>query len=532
MNFFSFSALLNAITSLVLGAFVFIKNKKDARNITFGLMCLSIFVWSAFYFLWQISTAEYPALIFTRGLMAGSIFIPIFYVHLIFVLFNIQKNKRKVLSMLYIYACLMLIADSTRYFIKSVSPKACFSFWPNPGILFHLFLSIWISVVCYGLFLTLKDYKQSRGIKRNQIKYFLLAALIGWSGGATNFFLWYNIPILPYGNILVSGFVILITYAIIRHQLLDIGIVIRKTAIYSILATVITIIYFIIVYIMEVAFRGFMGYKSIPWTLGVIVMFTLMFQPLKNLVQPFVDKYFFKRSQAVLSAELEKAQEELKRTERLKVVGTLAAGMAHEIKNPLTGIKTFTEYLPTKYNEPGFIDKFCKIVGAEVDKINSIVQQLLDFSKPRQLKLEQINIHTLIEQTLSFLNNDFIKNRIEVLKDFDSSLPLLNIDPNQIKQVFLNLFLNAIDAMKEDGKIAIVTKPVAGYVEIIIEDTGKGMAKKDLEHIFDPFYTTKETGTGLGMSIVYGIIKEHKGEISVKSEENKGTAFTIRLPIA
>jgi two-component system sensor histidine kinase HydH len=280
---------------------------------------------------------------------------------------------------------------------------------------------------------------------------------------------------------------------------------------------------------VESLFRGFIGYKSVPWTLSVIVIFTLIFQPLKNLIQSFVDKYFFKGSQAVLAKELAKAQEELKRTERLKAVGTLAAGMAHEIKNPLTGIKTFTEYLPAKHNEPGFIDKFHKIVGAEVDKINDIVQELLNFSKPKPLKLEDTNIHTLIEQTLSFLNNEFIKNRIEILKDFDSSLPLLNLDPNQIKQVFLNLFLNAIDAMKDGGKIAIITRSSGQAAEIIIEDTGKGIPHKDLEHIFDPFYTTKETGTGLGMSIVYGIIKEHRGEISVKSEENKGTAFVIRL---
>jgi signal transduction histidine kinase len=336
----------------------------------------------------------------------------------------------------------------------------------------------------------------------------------------------------PFGTYAAALYVAIVTYAIIRHQLMDITIVIRKTAVYSLVATIITLFYFILVYVTETIFRGFMGYKSIPWTLGIIVLFTLVFQPLKNMVQVFVDRLFFKDSRALLQEELKKAQEELKRAERLKAVGTLAAGMAHEIKNPLTSIKTFTEYLPAKHNDPGFIEKFHKIVIPEVNKINDIVQQLLDFSKPKALKLEEADIRQVIDQTLSFLNNDLIKYNISVTKQYDPDLVTLEIDRSQIQQVFLNLFLNAIEAMKQGGKLTITTSSFPNQAEVIITDTGKGIPKADLEHIFDPFYTTKETGTGLGMSIVYGIIKEHKGEITVESEKNTGTKVKIRLPIA
>jgi signal transduction histidine kinase len=277
-------------------------------------------------------------------------------------------------------------------------------------------------------------------------------------------------------------------------------------------------------------------------------VFTLLFQPLKNFIQSFIDRYFFKGSQATLANELQKAQEELKRTERLKTVGTLAAGMAHEIKNPLTGIKTFTEYLPEKYNDPKFVEKFHKIVSMEVDKINSIVQQLLDFSKPKPLQLREVNVHQIIDQTLSLLSNSLIKYKIKLVRDYDISLPSIRIDPNQMQQVFCNLFLNSIEAMKQGGQLTITTVnkilqssglqdeqsllqenyPTA---QITISDTGKGISKKDLEHIFDPFYTTKETGTGLGMSIIYGIIKEHKGEIRVESGHGKGTSIVIKLPL-
>ena len=380
-----------------------------------------------------------------------------------------------------------------------------------------------------------QEYNRSTGSRRNQVGYLFFGLLLAFFlGGSVSFLLVYNIyiPILtPFGTYAAALYVAIVTYAIIRHQLMDITIVIRKTAVYSLVATIITLFYFILVYVTETIFRGFMGYKSIPWTLGIIVLFTLVFQPLKNMVQVFVDRIFFKDSRALLQEELKKAQEELKRAERLKAVGTLAAGMAHEIKNPLTSIKTFTEYLPAKHNDPGFIEKFHKIVIPEVNKINDIVQQLLDFSKPKALKLEEADIRQVIDQTLSFLNNDLIKYNISVTRYYDPDLVTLEIDRSQIQQVFLNLFLNAIEAMKQGGKLTITTSSLPNQAEVIITDTGRGIPKADLEHIFDPFYTTKETGTGLGMSIVYGIIKEHKGEIMVESEKSTGTKVKIRLPM-
>jgi signal transduction histidine kinase len=394
--------------------------------------------------------------------------------------------------------------------------------------LFDLQLLLFFTLSFKELF---HSYSKAFGQRKLQLKYISFGTLISviLAGSASAFLpdLFHIFWLSKFGPFFSLPMFLFVSYAIVAHHLMDVNIVIRKTAVYSIVATIITVVYFILVYIMEGLFRGFMGYKSIPWTLGVIVVFTLIFQPLKNLVQSFVDRYFFKGSQVVLAQELEKAQEELKRAERLKAVGTLAAGMAHEIKNPLTGIKTFAEYLPHKYNDPEYRDKFQKIVINEVNKINDIVQQLLEFSKPKPLQLKQCNIHNLIDQTLAFLNNEFIKHNIKLARDYDASFPLLNLDPNQIKQVFLNLFLNSIDAMKQGGTLTISTKLLDNTAETTIKDTGIGIPKKDLEHIFDPFYSTKETGTGLGMSIVYGIIKEHKGEITVESEPGKGARFKI-----
>jgi len=535
-----------------MGALVFIKgtNKQLSRIWTF--FCLAAAIWGFGGIMISTTTSQETAFIWWQISDLGIFFSPVFYFHFVSVFCESHNNSflRVIYSMTLISLTYGFLSKAFPGDIHFVFNQFYWPYWPASKNLLFLFLYIFLYwfLLLYTFGLLSIRFRKSKGIKRNQYAYFILASIIGWIGGAANFLPTFGIRIYPYCNFLVAFYTLIFTYAILRHHLMDINIVIKRTAVYSMLVTLITVSYFILIYIVESSFRGFVGYKSISLTIGFLVVFTLLFQPLKNFIQSFIDKYFFKGSQAALADELQKAQEELKRTERLKAVGTLAAGMAHEIKNPLTGIKTFTEYLPAKQDEPGFIDKFHKIVSTEVDKINSIVQQLLDFSKPKPLQLREVNIHQIIDQTLALLSNSLIKHKITLIRNYDNSLPLLHMDPNQMQQVFCNIFLNAIESMKEGGQLTITTAnkilqpsglqdeqsllqenyPTA---QITISDTGKGIPKKDLEHIFDPFYTTKESGTGLGMSIIYGIIKEHKGTIEVESKENKGTSFIIKLPL-
>jgi signal transduction histidine kinase len=204
--------------------------------------------------------------------------------------------------------------------------------------------------------------------------------------------------------------------------------------------------------------------------------------------------------------------------------------MAHEIKNPLTSIKTFTEYFPEKYNNPDFREKFNNIVGGEVDRINTIVKQLLEFSRPTEPDLKKSDINKLMDETLALLNNDLLKRDIKVKAHY-SPLPSINVDPAQVKQVFLNIILNAIEAMRGGGTLTVRTGTIHEQAaSITISDTGKGIGKEDLKHIFDPFFSRKDGGTGLGLSVVHGIIRKHGGKISAESTPGKGTALQITLP--
>ncbi|MFA6636606.1 MAG: ATP-binding protein [Candidatus Omnitrophota bacterium] len=237
--YFPISGVINAITSILLGVFVITRDKKNPLNITYFLFCVSVALWSIFYALWLFSDNAAFALFCSYGFMAGAIFIPIFYLHHLLILLGQNKKKRHIIQFSYTVGILFLYGNFTRYFIKGVSEKMFFKYWPDPGILYGVFLPIWISIVIYGVITVLKAYTISSGIQKMRLRYILLAAIIGWTGGATNYPLWYNVRILPIGNILVSVYILLTTYAIIKYRLLDINIAITRMAIFTVVYTLV-----------------------------------------------------------------------------------------------------------------------------------------------------------------------------------------------------------------------------------------------------------------------------------------------------
>lgn len=233
---------------------------------------------------------------------------------------------------------------------------------------------------------------------------------------------------------------------------------------------------------------------------------------------------------------LSEAKDKLFEAEKLASIGRLAGGIAHEIKNPLASIKTFTEYLNEKFDDAEFRRKFQRIVGSEVDRINHIVEQLIFYAHPKSANLKETDIHKIIGETLSLLENDLEREKIKIQKEFSRDCPLLYSDPQQLKQVFLNLFLNSIQAMHDNKEkireLRISTHKEDEQIRIIVSDTGKGIPAEQMPVIFEPFFTTKEKGSGLGLAIVKSIVEGHQGKISVRSEPRKETSFFVSLPFS
>ena len=239
---------------------------------------------------------------------------------------------------------------------------------------------------------------------------------------------------------------------------------------------------------------------------------------------------------------LKKLEEQLRRSDRLASIGTLAAGMAHEIKNPLVSLKTFTQLLPDRYEDEDFRTTFSSLVGNEVGRIDKIVNQLLHFARPAKPSFREISIHETLDKTLSLIENEFKKKDIELIYKPLAENDSVYADDEQLHQVFLNFMLNAIDAMERGGTLTVSTRsifnqfspagtdPETPELLVGIQDTGSGISDEDLKHIFDPFFTTKSSGTGLGLAISHGIIEEHKGHVGVKSSLGKGTQFNLFFP--
>lgn len=229
------------------------------------------------------------------------------------------------------------------------------------------------------------------------------------------------------------------------------------------------------------------------------------------------------------------ARKKIMESERLAVIGQLAADVAHEINNPLQGIVAFSHLLLEQREGENSTKDYLKKIVSQANRCTEIIRGLLDFSRPRKPQKKLSNINHLLHECISLVENQAIFHNIQIVENVEQKLPSVVIDPSQIQQVFMNMIINAAEAMDGDGRLTIHTSfdPTEKCIEIEFADTGHGISENNLERIFDPFFTTKEMGhgTGLGLAISYGIIKEHQGTISVQSEVGKGTTFIVRLPV-
>jgi signal transduction histidine kinase len=251
----------------------------------------------------------------------------------------------------------------------------------------------------------------------------------------------------------------------------------------------------------------------------------------------FLDQAGFAFENALLYQAQKERTRKMYRADRLATLGELSAGAAHEIRNPLTSIRSSIQFLKRKLNDSTDIEMANDLIS-EVDRINDIIEGMLSFAKPQPLKKENTQLKTILLQTVQLVLNTARKKEIEICLNFQADREDIFADPSQLKQLFLNIIMNSIQAIKSiPGKIeinVIFSEAKNNYSQVyLIEfiDNGEGISNEDIDKIFDPFYTTKNEGTGLGLSISYGIINQHGGEIEFFSEPGKGTKVKIKIPL-
>jgi signal transduction histidine kinase len=249
-------------------------------------------------------------------------------------------------------------------------------------------------------------------------------------------------------------------------------------------------------------------------------------------------------------SQIKQMQAEVLRMDRLASLGVLASGIAHEIRNPLAGIKTVAQTLEEDLDPQDARREYVARIIRQVNRMDELLRTLFSYARPRAPMRQNCRLQDIISEVKGLLHQRFDKANIRFEESYAHDLPLIFVDFHQTQQVFINLFLNAIDAMAEGGSLSVMARPVTTvlhrvdrrgkrfpdthrlrqFAEVRVSDTGIGIPRENLQGVFDPFFTTKSQGAGLGLSIVYRIIEEHRGDIKVESEPGVGTTFSLLLP--
>ncbi len=691
------SNLIATLLSLSLALFVYLKNRKSTVNITFALMNLSIAIWAFGFAMAIVAPSKNWGFFWIRVLNVGCILIPMFFLHFVFSFLKIKKKEAIKLIIAYTITIFIIILSFTSLFTLDIRPKLSFNYYLVPGSLYFLYVLMLGFYISYGLYKLFKELKKTVGFYRNQIKYLIFACIIGFSGGSMIFLPVFEINVYPIGQMFFPLESFIIGYAIIKHRLMDIDFVLRKSAVYLFASSLylippllvllitqkfvfneINFIYSILLimaiplaaYVFpqlrsraertaeQYVFKNFHDYKSAiqELTKATVSIFDkkelckkivdtitqamdvrsssvylldeeqnsyLLFEStgLKNPYNTSVNYHknhpFFSLleqrkdiivreevehakdtsdSQAIIStmnalgaeitiplvskhrllgilnlgakgnkkmyshedlellttlagsaavalenAELveniNKTRIAMERADRLAQIGMVAAGIAHEIRNPMVAIKTSAQLLPERYEDKEFRSYFSSVVVSEIDRVTRKINDLLDYARPANPFFQKENINSIIDDTVALLKNEAHKKGLTIETILSPNLPQITVDKEQMKQVFINLIRNAIDATPQNGKIFINTQNqekangAIEFIQIQVSDTGSGIPKEDLTRIFTPFYTTKKEGSGIGLAMTQQIVVKHGGSIVVHSKVNEGTTFTVSLPV-
>ncbi len=525
----------NFLSSLIvgyLGLFVIIKNPKSKNHWTFFLTTTSIFTWLFFYSIAYNSSTENAEFLFRIGAIGVTFIAPLILIHYVAMSESNASRIGKLFSLPYLISAFFFafFILKTNFIINGLYHYPWGNYLKGQN-LYLLYVTWFLFCTTLAFFILLWEFKKTPyGHKKQRMKWQVFAFLM-LSLSSVDFLPKFGINFVPFGWLTVLLYTGITTFAIIKHKLLDINLFIKRSILYTTAISSITLLYFIIVILLERISQNLIGYKSISISMTAALTIAILFTPIKNWIQKLIDTLLLAGTPTELADQNRILKDEAARAQRLEAVSILASGLAHEIRNPLTAIKTFAEYLPKKKNDPEFLNQFSTIVSRETDRINSLVQQLLDFSKPSAPALEEHDIRKIIHETLDLLNSRLIQANITLKNSIPKAEPhLALLDANQIRQALLNILMNAIEAMPKDGHLTIDDEIGAGNLyRITISDTGCGISEEDLKHLFDPFYTKKDGGTGLGLSITHNIIKEHNGKILVASKLGVGTTFIIEL---
>lgn len=627
------------LSSVALGIFVYWKGKDNKVVKVFSFFCSVLIFWAFGGYKVATTTSYEIAFFWWQIANIGVILCPVVFANFIFVFLKII-NKRLVFlmySLVTIFIAFDLFAaPSFLGDLRFVFNQFYWPYWNRYKSISYLsfYISIYWVLLIYFFLLLVKEYRKSKGFRHEQLKYLLLSAIFGWFGAHCNFLPVFGIDIYPYANFFIVIWAAIMAYAILRHQLLDIEVIIKKTIIFSGLFTAAYTIFAFFALISQVLFEKYIIENRWVSLIPSVFVVTIMLRPLENFLVTVTDKYLFQKkydykdllktfmsevltvleidklvmltkeklektmkleycgiiitdkddknivynseiklkipitlndkaigalllgkkksdeeytkddidilqsltktlgiaiSNAKLFDELARTQVEMAQKDKMAAIGMLAAGMAHEILNPITTIRVFSEYVPDRLKDTEFTNKYKDIVVKEVDKIDHIIQTLIDFSgDDSAAETEMVSLEESIDELISLigLNKDML-DKIDFIKEIPINISKIRVNRKEFDEILLNLTQNAMHAIEGKGWITFKAEEKNEFVELNIIDTGCGMSDDVAKNIFNPFFTTRSEGFGLGLFVVKQLVKRNGGDISVESKVGQGTKFSL-----
>lgn len=683
--------LISALASLVLAGLVCRRKPQTELVQTFAFLCVMLVSWNLIFFVLYSVTDKHLALEITRPLRVGSFFMPPAILHLHLAL-QPRRSRfwRLALASDYMIATGFILVNAADLYITDLERFA----WGYHSVATPYYG--WYGVFTVANFAATllvigHTYRASSDARmRLQLKFWLLGALVALPLGVTNLFPVYGLPAYPLGNLGNAVWAAIVAYAIVRHRLMDMDLVITKGLTYVAVSIAVIIPAFILTLWLE---RVAFGSIHAGMSAAVLILFMvvgMVFPALRGRAESRIERSLFPRrhghraaltaftrsivrildrerilreigttlsdtldigsvavalggeqeplairdsigcvleqrefprdgefvrsltrhSQGMLCSELEmsadpeerstvadtlrrngwelcipltvggrltgfiglgrkanlrafyaedldlletlaaetavalenarlyeelkKSQDIIRRADRLSALGTLAAGIAHEVRNPLVSIQTFFQLAPDRLHDEEFLTSFLGMTANEVKRISDLITELLSFARSPARMLRDVDINDVVERVATLLEPEAKKHKVAFTRALASNIPFVFGDPDQVKQVLINVVLNAFQATPPGGAVSVTSRTVehrgVRFGQLEIRDTGTGIPPDKLNDIFNPFFTTKDKGTGLGLSIAHQIVVEHGGLISVESTEGHGTSFTIDLP--
>ena len=501
-------------------------------------MTVSLFIWGFGYWEWQLASNYSSALFWIRFLSIGSLFIPVFFFHWVVVLLNKKGWVKTIVLISYLSGAVISLFFSSDLFIPSVEGKLFFPYWPNAGLLYGIYVClIYVGLISLSLYFLFKSYKTEKdNNKKGQILYIITGALLGFGGGLTNFFLWFNIPIPPYGTFLVSIFPFLLGYSILKNKLFNV-----KTIATEVLVFAISIILIIEIILSTSALQ--ITLRSI-FLIVIGVFGYLLIKSVYSEVdqREKIEKLAWELSNT--NTKLESANEKLKELDKQKTEFVSIA--AHQLRSPLTAIKGYSSMLLEGSFGKVVAGKPREAIQVIFESSNKLAHVIEDFLNVTRIELGKMHYDMttfdLVQMAQSVVNE--LKPNISrrgLTVNFSSDPSPLNVtgDTGKISQVLSNIIDNAVKYTKEGGlEVTVTRRQESGktFIRFASKDTGIGLDKETIPKLFEKFIRAdgagqiNVTGTGLGLYVAKQIVEGHKGKIWAESEgKGKGSTFIVEM---